>query len=368
MKIVHIITTLAYGGAEKICIDLCNEMSKKDGLEIFLISLFDPTGEQRPLSSLHEKVTFFSAGKKTGMDLGVINKVYQILKKINPDVINTHLTGLFYSIRYIIARHRKVKVFHTLHNPATKDVHGFFLPFHAYLIRKKWVTPIALSEEIKSTALSYFKIYDCPCIFNGISVPKATNQFEKVRNEINAYKKNEDTKVFLNLARIHPQKNQEMLIKLFAELKSMNIILLIIGTCVPAHADLLEQLKQLATSNIFILGKKDNPQDYLYCADAFCLSSLYEGLPLSLLEALAMRKVAISTPVGGIPSVIKDRQNGLLSKSIDRKDYENVILQFLSSSTEEITNLKENGFRTFEERFTLQACVNTYLSLYSNPF
>ena len=365
---MHIITSLGYGGAEKVCIDLCNALSEHNEHQVYLISLFDHTPAQRPLSSLSETVIFKSVGKKTGLDLSVIFKLDKLLREIQPDVVHTHLTGLFFSIRFILRNNNRKRIpfIHTLHNPAERDVHPVFNLFHKYLFRKKLAKPVALSEEIRQTVIAYFKVDTVAVINNGIPFPQLSSKYGTVVQEIESYKLNAQTKVFINLARIHPQKNQEMLIKVFNKLNDNNVILLILGTCAVKDKILLDQLQARAKPHIHILGKKDNPIDYLAQADAFCLSSHYEGLPISLLEALSLRKIPICTPVGGIPSVISDGSNGLLSASNSEEDYYNKILHFLNMSPASVTEMQELGYKSFKANFTMAACADAYIKLYKN--
>ena len=99
----------------------------------------------------------------------------------------------------------------------------------------------------------------------------------------------------VTVGRLQKQKNHTLLISAFAKLTSKKIQLIIIG-----EGELKSELKQQIaslnlTSNIHLLGRKNNPQDYLAQADAFVFSSNYEGFPNVLLEALACSLPIIST-------------------------------------------------------------------------
>ena len=83
--------------------------------------------------------------------------------------------------------------------------------------------------------------------------------------------------------------------------------------------DRASELKKLANKNIHFIGIKTNVPDYLYASDAFCLSSNFEGMPISLIEAFACGCPSICTPVGGIVNSVKHGVTGFLSKSLSER-------------------------------------------------
>ena len=97
-----------------------------------------------------------------------------------------------------------------------------------------------------------------------------------------------------------PVKNQKVLIKAFNRLsvKNKSVVLLIIGDNYDSH--LGSELQQISNESIIFLGQKHNIADYYLNSDAFCLTSTNEGMPITLIEALACGCVPICTPVGGI--------------------------------------------------------------------
>ncbi|WP_449440722.1 glycosyltransferase [Pedobacter steynii] len=78
----------------------------------------------------------------------------------------------------------------------------------------------------------------------------------------------------------------------------------------------------------FIEGRH-NVVDYLSIADAFCLSSIFEGMPISLIEALSVGCIPICTPVGGISQMIKHGKTGFLSRDVSVDSYCDVLKEAL---------------------------------------
>jgi glycosyltransferase involved in cell wall biosynthesis len=367
MKIAYIITTLGYGGAEKMCMDLCNEVATYPDCEVYLISLFDHTSAQRSISELNKKIKFITAGKKPGNDPGTFSRLDKILSDLKPNVVHTMLTGLFYGAKYIWKNRNNpnIRFVHTVHNVAKEDVHYALNYVHRLLLNKVDIITVALTQEIKETIREYYKINDAYVIFNGVPTPVLSEKLKEAGNEIAQYKKDEHTRVFINLGRIHPQKNQQMLIQVFKKLEDKNVVVLILGDCTEQNKPLLEKLTAAAGKNVHILGKRSNPLDYLYHSDVFCMTSVFEGLPIALLEALSLGKVSICTPVGGIPSVVENGVNGMLAPDVEDEVYYQTVLGYLQMKEEAIKEMQQKAKETFEQRFTMSSCAKAYVQLYT---
>lgn len=126
----------------------------------------------------------------------------------------------------------------------------------------------------------------------------------------------QDHKVFVNIARPSPEKNQKMLIEAFAlvHAKYPKTRLLILGKG-PLEDDLREIIAQLElTDCAFVLGLRDNPYSLLKHSDCFVFPSLYEGQGLVLFEAMALKKPIVAT---AIPTSCEVLENGKYGKLTD---------------------------------------------------
>ena len=118
------------------------------------------------------------------------------------------------------------------------------------------------------------------------------------------------------------------------------------------------ELKRRACAKIHFLGLKNNVADYLCCSDAFCLTSIYEGLPISLLEAMACGVVPICTRIGGIPDVVADGKNGYLSE-VSLNAYMSALERYLNEA-----GGLEDLVKYFESRFSMSSCAAKYMDIY----
>ena len=365
MKIVQIITTLCYGGAEKICIDLSNALVKHPSVsKVVIISLHAHNSGYRPLNTIDPNIELHFLNKKGNIGIPVFLKLYRLLKKLKPDVIHTHLTGLVYALPFVLTN-KRISVIHTIHNIPSKDVPGLFQPVHKWLFRSKLVHPVAISKQIQEAAQLFYTISKMELVYNFIAAPQTTSALNEVRDKIESLKETRHTKVFLNIGRLNQQKNQIPLIEVFAK-KDEDIILVILGGYKEAGT-YGEKVKAIAdqAANVYMMGNVPNPIDYLVCADFFILSSLYEGLPVSLIEAAAMGIVPIATDVGGVNEIISDGKSGILIKSTNPAAIYKGIIDGLALDESTKIEMRFNLNALYQQHFSIQNAVELYLQVYN---
>ena len=359
-KIVHIIPNLNSGGAEKFVVDLSNAMFKKHG-NVCIISL-ENIENGFFLKKLNPNIEVISLDKTPGFSFNCLFKIFKVLKQIKPDVINTHINGLNYVLPII--PFLKAKIFHTIHNDAFKESGKLRrIVLNSLFIRKK-IHPITISTE---SNLSYQKAYNnsiASLIDNGVTKPSLSDHYNEVVKEIGGFKKNKNTRIILNIGRITPQKNHLRLLKSFEGLIHENVALLIIGDKRNDHLALFEKFKSKIGENVHYLGVKENVGDYLACSDAFVLSSDFEGLPISLLEAISMGVVPICTPVGGVKEVIKSNRIGFLSTELTFHALRDQLLNFLKCSDAEVIELKKRCQEIFSNQYNIDITSEKYLKVY----
>ena len=113
------------------------------------------------------------------------------------------------------------------------------------------------------------------------------------------------------------------------------------------------------------LGSRQDIPDLLSALDIFVLSSEREGLPVSLLEAMAASKPVVVTRVGGIPEVIQDGYNGLLVPPHDPLILAKAILTLVENSALR-ESLAKQGYQTVKVRFSTTAVGQQITTLYDD--
>ena len=357
MRILEIIPKLGAGGAEKFTVDLSNEMNRQ-GHEVILATLYD-IDDSCILEQFVESrnVRRILLGKKVGFDLRMYYKVYKLIRNIKPDIVHVHVGAIKY-ITIVATLYNKCIYFATIHSEAKREAgKGIELYSRKYLFKYRHIFPITISESSQKSFNNFYKI-NSELIVNGCS--------PYIRGSLNLSDLNvSNTILFVHVARLQKVKNQIVLCKAFNRLikDGYDVKLLLIGR--NDHKDIYDRISSYFSDRIVYLGEKDNPRSYMASADAFCLTSSMEGMPITIIEAFSVGCVPIVTPVGGCVNMINNGVNGLISESCNDDDYYKALKKFVTMKKEQINELKANARKTFENSYSIQVVAKKYLDYFS---
>lgn len=351
MRILQIIPHLRAGGAEIMVENLTYELIAL-GHDVNVISLYDFTSPiTQRLESRNIRVHFLH--KKRGLDYSIIKKLVDIFIDYKPDIIHTHLYVMIYAIPAANKSHVKGRV-HTVHSVAKKE-NAFF---HRLLCRGYYhhcnVLPVALSNIIKQTIIEEYKITEVPVAFNGIDLNRCIIKEDyHIENIIR----------IIHVGRFAKVKNHSALIKGFSIFHQThpNAELSFIGTGeLEKSSRLLVSALGLAEC-IHFLGVQADVYPFLNQADIFILPSLWEGTPMTLMEAMGTGLPIIASNVGGIPDMIEDKKEGFLVEPSPQE-----IADALAKLSEDDVLRADFGRNAFlgAERFSSKITAKNYYEIY----
>lgn len=303
MKVIEIMPEFGVAGAEIMCEDLSYKLQEK-GIDVIVVSLFD---YHSPITDRLEKngIRLVYMNKKTGLDLTMIFKLFKLFKKEKPDVIHTHRHVLQYAVPAAIMAKVKRRV-HTLHNVARKENETLGRKFNKIFFKFCHVIPVALSDIVKQTVIEEYKIKEnkIPVIFNGIDLCKCikktdynlhnpvriihVGRFAEAKNHIN----------IVNAVEILKNKNYNFILSFYGD-----------GSLKKDIENLVEE-KQL-NSYIDFKGLTSDIATKLNKSDIFILPSIFEGMPMTIIEAMGTGIPMVISPVGGITEMVEDNQEAL---------------------------------------------------------
>lgn len=251
-------------------------------------------------------------------DLKAIKKIYQILRMTNADVVHTHSskTGVIGRIAAKIAGIKRV--IHTVHGfsfPSAKSKRAYLLYYILEYIVKYFTDALIVLNE-KDRRIACQKLHYAPknvyLIPNGVDVSKFTP--DELRHKYSP----KLLKVIM-VGRLWVQKDPSTLLKAVIDLleRNINIELSFVGDGELRSVLILQAEKY--TNKIKFLGWRDDIENILPEYDVFVLPSLWEGMPLAILEAMSCGLACVVTNIPGNNDLIKDKHNGYLFDCGDAK-------------------------------------------------
>lgn len=362
MKILQVISGLGNGGAEKFVVELSNQLS--DEHEVLLCS-FKPVEGWMPFPKLlKQDVELRSFHKKKGFDFSIYTKLWKLIKAQQPDVVHFHLDATIKYIFPLILFFSKIKFIYTIHSDLNRHKKKIFSQLSRVLFITKKVTWVCIAPVIRTEFEQAFPSLTFQMIDNGMSELQTTPLLEDVSKEIASMKQDAQTRVFVSVAKLNDNKNQILLMEAMKELETKNVIAVLIGHDASADQHYLKKLQVVNSGNVFILGSKSNVADYLACADAFVMTSLNEGLPISALEAFAFGLPVISTPAGGLKNLVEHTKNGFVAKDFSREGLVACMQKYLDLDEQQKNRIGKGNRQVFLEHYTMKTCASRYEALY----
>jgi glycosyltransferase involved in cell wall biosynthesis len=202
-------------------------------------------------------------------------------------------------------------------------------------------------------------------ITNGIVVGEKSYQpfqLARAREEISA---DASSRIIITVGRLSEEKGLDVLLAAFSKVAAVSddTILAIVG-----GGPLEEALKTRAVDlkigeRVRFLGFKEDVFPYLAVSHIYASPSRYEGLPMSLLEAMSMRVPVVATRVGGVAEVVEDGVTGILIEPEAPGTLAETILALLDDEAL-AERLRANGLARVRKRFDISATVRDYERLY----
>jgi glycosyltransferase involved in cell wall biosynthesis len=300
MRIVEVIAGFGAGGAETLLKNLSIgfESSNNQVLVVIIDQLSDDISEVNKINELHENgIKVVSLGRKPSENkMRLLFEIRKILNEFKPNIVHIHsLLGAYYFFPFSFFS--KIKFVQTIHSTKIDNrlIHRFF---YKYVFKIKCKT-IYCSEEARISLKNY--VGEGIVIDNGIPTYHNRNIREQILEE---YKIPKMSTILLNVGRISVEKNQIILIKLIERLNeefvNENFQLLLCGMNYndAYYSELLKNIdKSPFKKNIHYIGVKNDINNLMFSSDLYISSSIYEGLPITVLEAINAGVSIVLSPI-----------------------------------------------------------------------
>lgn len=360
VKVLQLISSGGYYGAENMLLNLCASQ-ETSGCQNSLLLFYN----------VHvPNVEFYERARRRGLSVRMVHcngradwrAVRQIEEYIQEDAVDiVHTHGYKADLYGYLAAWR-------CHKPVVATCHNWVggtaaLGIYNQLDRmalKKFNALAAVSDTVAQRLLAFgVPAEKIKTIANGIDV-KAFERAEPLPL-LNA----EGSRVVGVVARLDLQKGFEYLLRAVRELcKTFHGLKFVIVGEGPDREAIEEMIQQYGLqSNVILAGQQSNMPAIYAAMDIFVLPSLNEGLPMTVLEAMAASKPVIATRVGAIPSVIKDGENGLLIDTKNSEGLRNAIASLLGDP-ERRRRMGDQAHAWVNRNYTSEAMALKYREMY----
>lgn len=363
VKICFLITGLNIGGAEMMLYRLIEKLDKSryEIVVISILSLGEIAFKIRKLG-----IEVISLEMKSKLDISVIMRLVRLLKEKKPTILHSYLyhanllgriAGKIAGVPLIISSIRN-----TIFGGKIRELMLRYTDFCADATTI--ICEAAANRMYERKVVPKEKLH---VIYNGID-PQLYQIYKRDDKDkiLSRLSLSTGVPVLLTVGRLQQQKGYQYLIQSSFELKNRghNFVWLIAG-----EGELRPYLEQLIISyklqqEIRLLGIRDDVPMLLCASDIFVLSSLWEGLPGVVLEAMAAGLPVVATNVGGTPELVEDGINGFLVPPANPTMMADAIEKLFKMSEEGRRKMGDVGMEIVKEKFTIDKMVSGHEQLY----
>lgn len=358
-RLAFLIGTLGVGGAERFLVELVRRVPRDlYEVQVVCIARRERLGEGLANEGFH----VVELGKRTGLDALILPRLVRQLRSFRPDVVNTHLwtADLWGRLAAFISGTPVVVV-----TEQNVDVWKGWL-HHAIdaVLLARTDAVICVSREVerfyRSRGVPPRKLHVIPNAIDVTLFDAPVN--EGLRTEVGA---RPGDFLFLSAGRLHPQKAQSVLLEATRRLAEMHhgFRVLLAGEG-PLREALEAQVRHLGLGGLVrLLGVRHDLPNLLRQVDAFVMSSLYEGLPLAILEAMAARLPVVATRAGGCHEIVIDGRTGFLVAPGNAEELSQAMSRVMTDRGKART-MGAEGRRVVEEEYRIERSAERTLALF----
>ena len=353
MKIAQIMPEFGLAGAETMCENLTYEL-RNAGHEVLVVSMYEyHSAITERLEAAGVEIRYL--GKKPGLDVSMIPKMQKVFRETGVQVVHTHRYCAQYAMPAAMLAGVPCRV-HTVHNVAPKENKKMARKLNKVFFKYCRVIPVALSELVQDSVVEEYRLdkKDIPVVFNGIDLTKCIR-----KDDFDV----EGNFKILHIGRFSQQKNHIGLLQSFRKFhdRHPDSELWLIG-----DGELRAGAEEYVRNNgleqaVKFLGLQSSVYEYLHDADIYTLPSNYEGIPMTLIEAMGTGLPVVATKVGGVPDMLDDDSALLVPVDVD------AVAEAFETYYCDAALRRKHGMAAAvcAERFSAQTMAQNYLQVYS---
>jgi lipopolysaccharide/colanic/teichoic acid biosynthesis glycosyltransferase len=368
-NILHLISSGGLFGAERVLIEIAEGMQSdtcRVTVGVIETAQNRHLGIAKEATSLGLKTAFFPCSGKIGVS--TIFSISDFIKKNKINLVHSH--GYKSNLYALLATRHAIPLVATNHNWLTST---FSLKLYCLLdsfVMRFFDQVIAVSKDVREDMLrAGISEQKISVIDNGLNInrlSKALTANLSIKAQLNIPEKNRV------IGAVGGLKIEKGFLYLLKAAKGVTALYKDVSFLFVGNGDLKESLIQQSSAlgiaeKVVFAGRREDIPELLSIMDIYALSSIKEGLPMALLEAMAAKKPVIATRVGSVPNVIQDGQNGLLIAKADAMALQTAICRLLENPTE-AHRFAQAGYDTVRAFYSSEIMCKKYMDLYQLSF
>ena len=346
LRVMQVIQDLTYGGAERIVATLSKRLEEA-GADVSVVSSGAalpelPNVRVAPLPRIERRINRLPAA---------VLALRRALRRERPAVVHAHNPGMALVTAAATARGRTTPALVTVHGVPEEDYAAT-----ARVLRIAGLPVIACGPGV-AAALEEHGMRVAGTVVNGVSRVDGSGDAGALKRSLDLPA---DLRLVVAVGRLVPQKNHALAVRAVASVP--DVALVVVGDG-PLRPELAELRRSLALENrVRFTGARSDAREIVAAADAFLLSSRWEGLPLVVLEALAAGTPVVATAVRGVRELVVDGDTAVLATPGDA-DALAAALQRALGDAALARGLRARGSQ-LADRYSEEQMTGRYLALY----
>jgi glycosyltransferase involved in cell wall biosynthesis len=361
--ILQVLHTLEVGGAEMLATRIARRLQDRFHFIFACLDGLGTLGKELQDEGFQVEVL----GRRPGIDWACVRKLAQFAHDQDVRVIHAHQYTPFFYARAPGWTGRRAPVLFTEHGRVHPDLPNRKRIIFNRLFLRDADRVVAVGESVKRALIANEGIPGgrIQVIYNGVRLAdfeEDSRQREEVRRELGF---GATTPVAIQVARLDYLKDHFTALRTAERVQRTipEFQLLLVGEG-PERAKIEEEIRSRGLTNtVRLLGLRTDVRRLLAAADLFLLTSISEGIPVTLIEAMSAKLPIVSTDVGGVPEVVTDGETGWTAPAGDDAQLAEGILCLLADR-DEARAMALAGCRRAEEQFSEQQMHDAYAALY----
>jgi glycosyltransferase involved in cell wall biosynthesis len=280
------------------------------------------------------------------------------LREWKTDLVHAHLPSAGILARMV----SPVPVVYTEHNMAWSYQASIRLLNRLTYARNAAIT--AVSEAVAESVRDY-PGPEVETVPNGVALVDDPVAASRARDELDL---SPDDELVVHVGNIRPGKGHDMLIDATTELLRLRPNVTVVSIGGEKHSGDLERLSMKTReagiqNRLRFLGRRSDALSFILAADVYVNPAQFEGLPVTILEAMAAGRPVVATAVGGVPSVIQDGHNGRLVPAGSPQALADAMAEVLSNP-ERAERIGQAAVETVVEEYGLEPMIRRFEDIY----